>query len=754
MSSSMKIKFYDFILDTDRQSVFHQDTEIDITKINYEVLLYFAQNQHQIITKDQLINHVWKDKLVTDNSVDQSVSKIRKLLAKFDERTVIKTVFGKGLQFEPEAVRLQPDHSLQTKTGGYPGWALWGVSLVMLITAIIWLTTRTDNTPIDQPPILLLNRVSETDWLNDSSRLLFKQLLSNNSDNYLLDENNKPSQLTQKAYIENFWRIQPALEVVTTDLLETPSGYVLTMEVSKRQETRTEQFKGDDLVAVFSQAQTWLVANSSLKKLQSDVAQLLPADDHVLELYLRGLNSLNAGELEQAFNYTTLAVKQDDSFILARLQLADVQYKQGDSETALTTLDALQSDPHYAQVALSAQILRGDILDTAGRYPEAIAIYENLIAESQHRNPKKILAAKYNLSYALTATLEYQSALKQLDDIIQALQDQSDPGLLADALQKKGSVLLQIGQTAEARQLANQSYQLYQDLADSMGAGKASILMARISNHESDYEQAEVFLRQAIEVYRHAEYPLGVGATLNELIYILLVNGKFTSAWEHMVEMQEIALKIDYFAMLMAAKQVAVEITRVRKQWPQAEAALAEYLDLATRENFTRGVFKHKLLGLDLALDREQVARAETFIDDIQAHIDVSGEKRLQPRLNIQRARALFLQGENTRAIQLLHDSKTLAQATEDMESIHQIDLQLLEHYVNTENYAVAQELAQQMDQQDPAPQAYPYLLLKSKIKHAQGDEKEALSLAKASKARAHEFWQTADEQYLSMLIP
>ena len=73
---------------------------------------------------------------------------------------------------------------------------------------------------------------------------------------------------------------------------------------------------------------------------------------------------------------------------------------------------------------------------------------------------------------------------------------------------------------------------------------------------------------------------------------------------------------------------------------------------------------------------------------------------------------------------------------------------------MNTENYAVAHELAQQMDQQDPAPQAYPYLLLKSKIKHAQGDEKEALSLAKASKSRAHEFWQTADEQYLSTLIP
>jgi len=751
----MKLVFYDFILDTKRQTLFHQNNEIEITKINYEVLLFFVENQNQVVTKDQLIDKVWQDKMVTENSIDQSVSKIRKSLAQYDERVIIKTVFGKGLEFVAPVNKITPKKSTDKPKKTYKWLPIVAVVFIALIS--VWyfgsnnLTAKAEN----QPPILLLNShvSNDADWLNNSSQILFNQLFSNSQNNHLIDYDKKPAQLSQTQYIDNYWRINPDLEVVLTELIESESTYILNVKVSKNQSSKTEVFRHPDLTTLLKEANKWLVANSSLVNKNNEIESLLPQDSHVLELYLRGLENLNQGKLDQALNYTELANDQAPGFLLAQLQLANIQSKKGDNQQAIETLDQLKKSKHYAQIELNAETLRGDILDTRGEYQQAVEIYQRLIDSYQLQNTKKLLNVKYNLSYALTSLLMYDQALQQLDEIAAVLDDQSDPNFMADVLQKKSSILLQIGRTSEARELANQAIKQYNDLSDLMGSAKANILLARIANHESDYQQAAYYLEQSIGIYRHAEYPLGVGATLNELIYTLMVNGQFTEAWDHMLEMKQIAMDIDYFAMLMAAKQFEIEISRARKQWQQAEAGLDDYLKLSTDENFARGLFKHQLFGLDLALDQEQADRAQDYINKIQTHIDEKGEQRLQPRINFQQARVYMLQGKDEEALALLGENKALAMSTEDMETIHEINNELLRYHLKSKDHQAAQEIINQVDKNDNKPLAYPYLLLKSKTQHGQGHYKEALKLAKFCKSQANEFWQPADEKYLQSIM-
>ncbi len=750
----MKLRFYDFILDTDRQTLFHHNVEIEITKINYEVLLFFVEHQKQVITKDQLIDSVWQDKMVTENSIDQSLSKIRKSLAQFDERIIIKTVFGKGLEFVAPIEEIENEVINESPKKARAKWIpLLTIGCLMLLSAWYYRSyILTETKANNQPPILLLSNESNVDWLNQSSRQLFNQLFSNSQYNYLIENDKKPAQLSQTEYINNYWRINPNLEVVLTELTQVNGEFILTVKVSKKEGSLTETFYHSELPSLLVQANQWLVSNSSLRDRNSEIEFLLPQSSHVLELYMRGLESLNKGEFEQALNYTELAKDQEPSFILAQLQLADIQSRKGNNQQAIETLDSLKNMLQYPQIELSAETLRGDILDTSGEYLQAIAIYQNLIEQHQFQNPKKLLPVKYNLSYSLTSLLMYDEALQQLDDISIALDDDSDPNFMADVLQKKGSILLQIGRTAEARELANQAFKYYNDLSDLMGSAKVNILLARIANHESDYDQAAYFLKQSISTFRHADYPIGVGASLNELIYTLMVNGQFNEAWNHMLEMKQIALDINYFAMLMAAKQFEIEISRTRKQWVQAEAGLDDYLKLSTDENFTRGIFKHQLFGLDLALDQEQADRAQDYINQIQTHIDNSGEKRLQPRLNYQQARVYLLQGKDQDGLELLSSSKALALTTDDMETIHQINNELLRYYIKSGDYEAAQKLIDKVDKNENKPLAYPYLLLKSKIHHGLGQNRLALNLAESCKSQANEFWQAADEQYLKSL--
>ncbi len=756
----MKYKFYQFALDDKKQTLYHTgsdgvEVEIDITKINYQVLLYFVQHHEEVVTKDQIIEAVWQGKMVTDNSIDQSISKIRKSLAAYDDRVVIKTAYGKGLELAPEVTQEDEDSTTTVSPNKQPmKWLVWPVVAVLVLLAVVRFAPQLINQPKAgmQPTVMWLSEAADEDWQNQSGQQLLHQVFAQTGVNYQLDSEAKPKQLSNQEYIDNYWRINPELEVIKTDLQQVDDQYTLNIEVATQATVKNGSFSGSNLLKILTDANRWLIANSHLIEPQTDSQSLLPQDPHVLELHLRSLHAFAAGQLDQALNYVQLAVRQEPTFALGWLQLAQVQYAQGESEQSLATLDKLKSAPLYLQFEIAEQALRGDILDTAGEQQQAIEIFQQLLNKYPDEAQGKLLPVKLNLSYSLAATQRYTEALEVLNEVVLALGDQFDLDLLAHAWHKKGSVLLQIGQTTAAKEAANLAYQHFNDLSDMMGAAKVSILLARIANHESDYQQAADYLQQSIGIYRHAEYPLGVGATLNELIYTLMVDGRFTQAWSHMLEMRQIALDIDYFAMLMAAKQFEVEIARAREQWAIAEAALEDYVRLATDNSFTRGLFKKQLFELDLALDQAQAERAQTIIHSIQQHIDSSGEERLQPRINTQQARVYFIQGNAQQAIELLNQTKAMALLTEDMESIHAINNELLQYHVDHQQYTAAQSIIETVDQSNTPPVAYPYLLLKSKILSGLGDHAEAIKWAEQCKNRANEFWRPADELYLKSL--
>jgi adenylate cyclase len=90
--------FEGFALDLTRGSLRGADGEIELRPKNFELLRYLVQNAGRLISKDELINAVWPNVIVSDDSLAQCVSELRHALNDLDRR-VLKTVPRRGYLF-------------------------------------------------------------------------------------------------------------------------------------------------------------------------------------------------------------------------------------------------------------------------------------------------------------------------------------------------------------------------------------------------------------------------------------------------------------------------------------------------------------------------------------------------------------------------------------------------------------------------------------------------------------------------------
>lgn len=82
--------------------VFCGDKECRLSKIEYDLLVYFIQNKNWLLSREQLWEAVWKTKerYVEDNSISMAVSRLRQKLGAYGKH--LKTVHGMGYMWKDE----------------------------------------------------------------------------------------------------------------------------------------------------------------------------------------------------------------------------------------------------------------------------------------------------------------------------------------------------------------------------------------------------------------------------------------------------------------------------------------------------------------------------------------------------------------------------------------------------------------------------------------------------------------------------
>ncbi|OLR62358.1 DNA-binding response regulator [Anaerostipes sp. 992a] len=86
-------------LDITAHKVLIEETEVELSYKEFELLTYFMKNQNVALSREKILNHVWNYDYFGDaRTIDTHVKKLRSKLG--DKGEYIRTVWGMGYKFE------------------------------------------------------------------------------------------------------------------------------------------------------------------------------------------------------------------------------------------------------------------------------------------------------------------------------------------------------------------------------------------------------------------------------------------------------------------------------------------------------------------------------------------------------------------------------------------------------------------------------------------------------------------------------
>src|SRR5262245_50343307 len=90
-------RFGPFELDPPRGCLFRGTTRVRLPDPQFTILSLLVSHAGEVVSKDALINAAWRGTAVTDNSLDQAISRLRKRLGgSRDGDRLIETVPNRG----------------------------------------------------------------------------------------------------------------------------------------------------------------------------------------------------------------------------------------------------------------------------------------------------------------------------------------------------------------------------------------------------------------------------------------------------------------------------------------------------------------------------------------------------------------------------------------------------------------------------------------------------------------------------------
>ncbi|MDE6887254.1 MAG: response regulator transcription factor [Eubacterium sp.] len=102
LDTSRTIRYKDLILYPDSHTAFAGDSELSLTKREYQILELFMEHPDKVFTKSNLYESVWNEEFLgEDNAINVHISNIRQKLSKHNpNESYIQTVWGIGFKMK------------------------------------------------------------------------------------------------------------------------------------------------------------------------------------------------------------------------------------------------------------------------------------------------------------------------------------------------------------------------------------------------------------------------------------------------------------------------------------------------------------------------------------------------------------------------------------------------------------------------------------------------------------------------------
>lgn len=104
-SGSIEIQFNEITINTSRKQVLVNSKPLNLTKKEYELLIYFISNKNRVVTKLSIVEHLWGDNVIMADSLEfvyTHIKNLRKKIVECGGNDYIKTVYGLGYKFSDQ----------------------------------------------------------------------------------------------------------------------------------------------------------------------------------------------------------------------------------------------------------------------------------------------------------------------------------------------------------------------------------------------------------------------------------------------------------------------------------------------------------------------------------------------------------------------------------------------------------------------------------------------------------------------------
>lgn len=100
-NGSSLLTFNELTIDTIAKVVFCNNQTLDVTKKEFELLLYFIANKGRVISKNAIAEHLWGDEMDIADNYDFIYTHIKNLRKKLEKckADYIKSIYGMGYKF-------------------------------------------------------------------------------------------------------------------------------------------------------------------------------------------------------------------------------------------------------------------------------------------------------------------------------------------------------------------------------------------------------------------------------------------------------------------------------------------------------------------------------------------------------------------------------------------------------------------------------------------------------------------------------
>jgi len=105
-------RFNQCTLDTSQYQLSLSDKPISIEPLVFDLLVYLIEHRDRVVTREELLDNLWKGKVVTDAALGARLKDARKVVQDSGtKQAVIKTIHGRGYQFIADVDESSADHS-------------------------------------------------------------------------------------------------------------------------------------------------------------------------------------------------------------------------------------------------------------------------------------------------------------------------------------------------------------------------------------------------------------------------------------------------------------------------------------------------------------------------------------------------------------------------------------------------------------------------------------------------------------------